>query len=201
MKEVRTFDCEIRVDRREKGGLIVGHAAVFDRLSENLGGFREKIAAGAFDDVLSDDVRGLFNHDSNLLLGRSRAGTLRLNIDQRGLGYEIDAPDTTAGRDLLVSLERGDVTQSSFGFTVADDTWAEDRDGTVIRTIRKLARLFDVSPVTFPAYPDTDVAKREFRDYLARTGSERARALQARTMQLLGPARWRQSALNHQLRK
>ena len=189
MKETRTFDSEIRIERREQGALIVGHAAVFNLLSENLGGFREQILPGAFDAVLDDDVRALFNHDSNWILGRNRAGTLRLKVDERGLVYEIDPPDTTAGRDVTVSLERGDVTQSSFGFRVAPsgDDWAEDRGGNIIRTIKKFARLFDVSPVTYPAYPDTDVAKRELRAYLARSGSGRARALQAKTMQQLCP--------------
>lgn len=169
-REVRHFSGTIKVERRDASPpLIRGHAAVFDSLSENLGGFREVIAPGAFDDVLGDDVRALFNHDPNAILGRSTAGTLRVGVDAAGLTYEIDPPDTQAARDLLVSMERGDVRESSFGFRVArgGDTWDENDDGVLIRTITKVARLYDVSPVTFPAYPDTDAAKRTLSEYLS----------------------------------
>lgn len=170
-REVRHFSGSIKVERRDAGAgppLIRGHAAVFDSLSENLGGFREVIAPGAFDDVLGDDVRALFNHDPNAILGRSTAGTLRIGVDSTGLTYEIDPPDTQSARDLLVSMERGDVRESSFGFRIArgGDTWDENEDGVLIRTITKVARLYDVSPVTFPAYPDTDAAKRTLDAYL-----------------------------------
>lgn len=165
-KEIRTFESGFTIEARAEEGadvpIIRGHAAVFDKLSENLGGFRERIAPGAFDSVLEDDVRALFNHDGNLILGRTRAGTLRLFLDDVGLGYELTPPDTQAGRDLMTSIKRGDVSQSSFAFRVAagGDSWDEDEDGVIIRTITKFGRLFDVSPVTFPAYPDTSVAAR-----------------------------------------
>lgn len=141
---------------------IVGHAAVYDTLSENLGGFQERILPGAFDDVLENDVRAFFNHDPNHLLARSSSGTLRLSTDDKGLKYEFDVPDTTTGRDLLVSMKRGDITQSSFAFTVEDDSW-ETKEGMNVRTINKVKRLYDVSPVSVPAYPDANdltVAKR-----------------------------------------
>lgn len=166
--EKRQFAGVIRVEKRaDKGPLIRGHAAVFNRLSENLGGFREIIAPGAFDDVLEDDVRALIGHNDVLILGRSTAGTLRIGVDAEGLTYEIDPPDTTYARDLLVSMERGDVRESSFGFRVArgGEVWDEDEDGLLVRTITKFARLYDVSPVTFPAYPDTDVAKRSLEEF------------------------------------
>jgi HK97 family phage prohead protease len=170
LREVRHYAGTLAVERRgeSQAPLIRGHAAVFDKLSENLGGFREVIAPGAFDDVLGDDVRALFNHDGSLILGRSSAGTLRIGVDAAGLTYEIDPPDTQYGRDLLVSLERGDVRESSFGFRVArgGDKWDESEDGVLIRTITRVSRLFDVSPVTFPAYPDTDSAKRTLQEYL-----------------------------------
>ena len=151
---------EYRGEGDDKKPYVVGHAAVFDSLSENLGGFRETIERNAFDDVLEDDVRALFNHDSNLILARTKSGTLKLSLDEKGLRYEFDVPDTTTGRDLLVSLERGDVSQSSFGFTVEQDSWDKDEDGIHIRSISKVKRLFDVSPVVYPAYPSADVAKR-----------------------------------------
>jgi HK97 family phage prohead protease len=156
---------------------VRGYAAVFNRESENLGDaewqFREVIEPGAFDDVLNDDVRALLNHDPNFILARSKAGTGTLTIgqDERGLWYEFDAPDTTAGRDLMESLRRGDIDQSSFSFSVQKDgqRWEETKDGdgrTLIkRTITKIARLFDVSPVTYPAYPDARVAIRSLQDF------------------------------------
>lgn len=164
--ERRIFETGIEVRARDEGGATVrGHAAVFDSLSENLGGFREQIRPGAFDDVLQDDVRALFNHDPNHILARTKSGTLSLGVDERGLTYEFDSPDTTTGRDLLVSMQRGDVSQSSFGFIVEDDQWDEDDEGRIVRTILSFKRLYDVSPVTFPAYPDTDVAKRSMGDW------------------------------------
>ena len=142
---------------------MTGHAAVFGELSEDLGGFREIIKVGAFDNVLDNDVRAFFNHDPNFLLARSSSGTLKLGVDKRGLKYSFDVPDTSAGRDLLVSMKRGDITQSSFAFTVDKDSWTENKKGTEIRTIEKVGRLYDVSPVSIPAYPtanDLSIAQR-----------------------------------------
>ena len=150
----------ISVEKRENNdeptrAVVVGHAAVFDTLSENLGGFQERISPKAFDGVLDNDVRAFFNHDPNYLLARSTSGTLRLGVDSTGLKYEFDVPDTTVGRDLLISMERGDVTQSSFAFTVEEDSWNIE-NGQDIRTINKVKRLYDVSPVSIPAYPDAN---------------------------------------------
>ena len=156
--ERRLFDTEFEArDGGEDGkpAQIRGYGAVYGQMSENLGGFRELIAPGAFDGVLNDDVRGLINHDSNLILGRTTSGTLRLSVDERGLAYEIDLPDTSYARDLAVSMKRGDISQSSFGFYIDDDEWGEDSEGRVIRTVKKVRQLLDVSPVTYPAYPQT----------------------------------------------
>lgn len=154
---------EIRTSQDGKVKLA-GVAAVFERFSENLGGFIEQIARGAFDETDMSDVRGLFNHDANVILGRTGSpGTLHLDVTEAGLEYEIDLPDTQLVRDMVVSpIERGDVSQSSFGFIVAPGgaTFDEDDEGRFIRTVSKIKRLFDVSPVTFPAYPDTAVATR-----------------------------------------
>tara|TARA_R110000824_G_scaffold376370_3_gene567480 strand:- start:1045 stop:2046 length:1002 start_codon:yes stop_codon:yes gene_type:complete len=160
--EKRFFKVETRVSKKGKRNIIEGHAAVFNELSEDLGGFREKINPGAFDDVLDNDVRAFFNHDPNFLLARTSSGTLKLSTDKRGLKYSFDVPDTTAGRDLLVSMKRGDITQSSFAFQVESDTWNTTSKGE-IRTIEKVSRLFDVSPVSIPAYPtanDLSIAQR-----------------------------------------
>jgi len=159
--ERRIIDVKLETrEHNDESPKIVGYASVFNSLSENLGGFREQIEPGAFDDALGDDVRALFNHDPNMILGRTTAGTLSISSDENGLRYEIDPPNTTVGRDLMVSLQRGDITQSSFGFTVEDDSWSEDDDGRVIRTIHKVRNLFDVSPVTYPAYPEASVSAR-----------------------------------------
>jgi HK97 family phage prohead protease len=137
---------------------MVGYAAKFNTRSQNLGGFIETIAPGAFTNSLSQghDVRALFNHDPNIVLGRNRAGTLRLSQDSTGLRYEVDMPNTTAARDLAESMRRGDISQSSFSFQVdpGGDEWDDDED-VPIRTLRSV-RLFDVSPVTYPAYLDTN---------------------------------------------
>ena len=146
---------------------------MFNRMSENLGGFREIIAPGAFDSVLQDDVRALFNHDPNYLLARSTSGTLKLSVDEQGLRYEFEPPNTTAGRDLVESMKRGDISQSSFAFTVAKDSW-EERDGGVVRTINKVERLFDVSPVTYPAYPDATVGMRSMQQWMESRNEEQA---------------------------
>lgn len=160
--ERRTYTAEVRVKKSDDGKrTITGHAAVFNSLSEPLGGFREKIAPGAFKGTLTADVRALWNHDPNHVLGRTTSGTLRLSEDERGLAIELDAPDTQMARDLIVLMERGDVSQMSFGFRTIDDAW-EKKDGENVRTLKKV-ELFDVSPVTFPAYTETDVAVRSMQ--------------------------------------
>lgn len=164
--ETRTFNCELRADPMESGSVLIkGSAAVFNKRSELMRTpwgepFREIIKPGAFDGVLGDDVRGLFNHDHNYVLGRSASKTLRLSVSDSELVYEIDAPTTQTIKDLVIEpMKRGDVNQSSFAFAVASggDEWEyDDDDGVLLRTITKVKRLFDVSPVTFPAYSDAD---------------------------------------------
>ena len=136
--------------------MITGYAAMFNAMSEELWGFREQIAPGAFDDVMADDVRALFNHDPNFVLGRTTAKTLAISVDQTGLRNEITPPDTQWARDLMTSMKRGDITQQSFAFTVKNDRWEWNKEtDQVTRTILKLERLYDVSIVTYPAYPQT----------------------------------------------
>jgi len=189
---------ELRAAEGDKPSRIVrGYAAKFKTKSENLGSrsyeFFETIEPGAFDEVLKNDVRALFNHDANQILARSKGGdgTLKLGVDSTGLWYEFEAPDTRAGNDLLVSLRRGDVDQSSFAFTVAKDgqEWVEartDEKTTVTRTIKKVERLFDVSPVTYPAYADTSVNVRALAEQFlpAETFSVTDRERRLRVLQL-----------------
>lgn len=161
--ERRVFDTkELRVATVDgEPRRIVGHAAVFDALSRDLGGFRERIDPGAFTETIAnDDIVAMFNHDPNLVLGRTSAGTLRLREDSVGLMIEIDPPDTVFARDLMVSIERGDISGMSFTFRVGrgDDSIAVVGD-KVTRTLHKV-QAFDVSPVTLPAYPDTNVGVR-----------------------------------------
>jgi HK97 family phage prohead protease len=144
----------------DKPSKICGHAAKFDSLSEDLGGFRERIAPGAFAKTIeSGDIRALWNHDANIVLGRNKSGTLRMSEDIAGLYYECDAPDTQLVRDMVMSpIARGDVNQCSFGFRTISDKWAKV-DGEWLRTLLEV-ELFDVSPVTYPAYASTDVGLR-----------------------------------------
>ena len=156
---------EQRAEGAVGGGKIAGYAAMFNVLSSDLGGFKERIAPGAFDKVLDQDVRAVFNHDPSLLLGRSSAGTLRMSVDGTGLAYEVDLPDTTLARDLSELMNRGDISQSSFRFSVLKDSWVMGDDGGEIRTIEQVGTLVDVSPVTYPAYPDATVAKRSLDNH------------------------------------
>lgn len=156
---------ELRVTEGE-GRQIAGHAAVFNTRAEIFPGFVEEIMPGAFATAIQeDDVRALWNHNPDFVLGRNgRAKTLSLREDTQGLAVEIDPPPTTWANDLLISMRRGDVTQMSFGFRIRQaeeaESWGTLPDGSILRTIKQV-ELFDVSPVTYPAYPETDVAVRK----------------------------------------
>jgi HK97 family phage prohead protease len=189
--EKRMFDAEaLTVHRRDDGKspMMRGHAAVFNELSGDLGGFREQIIPGAFAEAIeADDVRALINHDSNFVLGRNRAGTLAMREDARGLAVEITPPDTAFARDLIVSMERGDVTQMSFAFRIRPngEDWAKNDDGVWVRSVKRV-RLYDVSVVTYPAYTQTDVAMRSL-DAFVRTltpSTDYVVTMQARARQI-----------------
>ena len=148
-----------------KAPVIIGYASVFDSLSEDLGGFREIVKPGAFTRTLREgaDVRALVDHDPSRVLGRAKAGTLRMSVNAKGLRVEIDPPDTTAGRDILTSIKRGDVDGMSFAFRTVLDEWR--MEGPVV--IRELldVDLVDASVVTYPAYPATEVGLRSLDIY------------------------------------
>ena len=143
---------------------IVGYAAIFNSLSEEMYGFKEKIDPGAFAETIgADDIRALKNHNSDYVLGRNKSGTLTLSEDQRGLKIDVVPPDTQWANDYIASIDRSDIDQMSFGFRTLEERW-EGEYPDEIRTLMKV-QLFDVSPVTFPAYPDTEVGLRSLEEY------------------------------------
>jgi HK97 family phage prohead protease len=154
--EVRAYDA--RMDTED--GKLRGYAVVFDVLSEEMWGFRERVRRGAFTAHLAEgaDVRALWQHDVNYVLGRTKSKTLELVEDIHGLRSVIDPPDTQWARDAITTIKRGDVDQMSFAFKVVTDEWNVE-DEVLIRTIVD-AKLYDVSPVTFPAYPQTSISAR-----------------------------------------
>lgn len=176
--ETRYLDLEVRAAEREKKPVIEGTAAVYDTETEIAGWFREKILRGAFDRVLSEkpDVIGAPNHDWTVVLGRTSNDTLRLDATQRGLDYVIDVnPDDQEAMNLYQRIKRGDVFQSSFAFTVRKEEWIYPEKGSKdlpMRVVQEVEKLFDVSPVTFPAYPQTTAAVRSRFGNLAENGSE-----------------------------
>ena len=148
------------------GQKIVGYAAKFaPNRSQDLGGFIEQIDPKAFTRSLkaNADVRALIDHNPSLILGRTLSGTLQLSTDSTGLLVEITPPDTSYSRDLMVSLERGDVTQMSFAFITKQDSW--DKEETLnIRTLLDVD-LHDVSAVTYPAYLNTEIGLRSLQEH------------------------------------
>jgi HK97 family phage prohead protease len=160
------IEFELRGQDGPKPGTVVGYAAVFDSLSEDLGGFQERLEPTAFNGSMGREYFALYSHDMSKVLGSSRSGTLKASPDTKGLNFEVELPDTTFGRDLWVSLTRGDVQGASFGFTVSGDEWNLD-GGMPIRTITQIERLFEVSITAMPAYPSTSVATASLRSFQA----------------------------------
>ncbi|MFD2704077.1 HK97 family phage prohead protease [Salibacterium lacus] len=159
--EERSFDMT-RVETREEDGknIVAGYAAEFEKMSVPIFGFREKIKRGAFSKSLSDNtVKALWNHNTDMVLGSTKTGTLRLNEDERGLAFELDMPDTSWGRDAFSSIKRGDVDGVSFGFRVIQDEWDHSDPDEAIRTLVEV-QLHEISPTGFPAYPQTSVSAR-----------------------------------------
>ena len=138
--------------------MIRGYAAVFNEWADIIPGlFRERITPGAFRKTLRDaDVRALVNHDPNYVLGRNKAGTLDLREDKHGLAVKIEPPDAQWARDLMVSMKRGDISQMSFGFRPVKWTEEPGEATDPLEVTLQEVRLFDVSVVTFPAYPQTE---------------------------------------------
>jgi len=160
--ERRAFEIkELRVERVEGRGVkLGGYAAVFDSESVDLGGFTERIARGAFSGSLAKDVVALVNHNPDKPLARTSAGSLKLVEDERGLAFEAGPlPDTSHARDVVADIEAGNIRGMSFAFRTLQDVWAKVGPGKWLRTLLDV-ELLDVSPVTWPAYPSTEVALR-----------------------------------------
>lgn len=167
--EIRTYPVELRVDDSEDKPKIRGYAAPFNQLSLDLGGFREQIKRGAFKKtIMESDIVATKNHDKNFILGRNKSGTLVLGEDRKGLSFEIDPPETTYARDLIISMQRGDINQCSFKFRVIADYWDSKDKDNIIRTLKEV-ELFDVAIVTSPAYSQTKAQYRSteevFKDF------------------------------------
>lgn len=162
-REQRTISRGVEV-RADDGApkTLIGYAAIFGAETEIAGLFREVIKPGAFTAAVGrDDCRCLFNHDPNFVIGRTTSGTLTLSEDETGLRYTVTPPNTTWANDLMVSVARGDISQSSFAFRVTEEKWIDSgkRDVLPLREILSVD-LFDVSPVAYPAYESTTVSAR-----------------------------------------
>lgn len=185
--EQRTLGGTIAVRAAGDGGQVLeGYAAVFGAWSLDLGGFVEQVAPGAFRRTLREqpDVRALFDHDAGRVLGRTAAGTLELREDDHGLLARIVPPDTTAGRDVLESVRRGDLAEMSFGFRTRKDAWEWGQNGANDRRTLLDVELLEVSVVAFPAYPDTSVALASRARHGSRGTYERQVALARRAAHL-----------------
>lgn len=153
------FGVELRAE--VDGNRLAGHAAVFG-VHARMPGHWETLERSAFDDVLAadPDCKALFNHNPSMVLGSTRAKTLRLGVDDVGLTFEVDLPDTSYARDLRELVDREDIRGCSFGFIPGDDRWSRAPDGRQLRTHTSVKELLDVSLVAYPAYADTDVSLR-----------------------------------------
>ena len=161
-KEIRGSN--FNLSQTEDSRIVEGYAIVFNSESRDLGGFTEIISPEAIEGVLEkSDVLALLNHSQERgILARSKygSGSLELTVDSTGLKYRFEAPKTSLGDELIEGLKRGDISTSSFAFTIDSDSWTKKQDGTYLRTITKFREIFDISPVYKEAYPDTSVALR-----------------------------------------
>lgn len=182
------FGVELRA--QVNGDTLAGRAVVFSSIAK-LRGHYEAVARSAFDTALErgDDVKALFNHDPSLVLGSSKAKTLRLEVDDEGVSFEVDLPDTGYARDLRELIGRNDISGMSFGFMPDKDEWSRAPDGGQLRTHTQFRRFLDVSPVAYPAYDGTDVYLRaaDFSDVPLPTA--KGQLIRLRAAQLLKEVR------------
>lgn len=172
-RQMRTASTEFAT-RDDNGALAIeGYFAVFNSNYDIAPGLSESIAPGAFDNTLSGDIRALINHDTTLVLGRTKANTLQLRTDNHGLWGHIDInPNDTDAMNLYNRVQRGDVDQCSFGFDIISEETDFREDGSIHWTIKEV-ELYEVSPCTFPAYEETNIAARtKERDELIKRKNE-----------------------------
>ena len=163
-RQMRSRGTEFRAAEQDGQKYIEGYFAVFGGVYELWPGATESVDPHAFDDTLGGDIRALINHDTTLVLGRTKAGTLELKVDSRGLWGRIRVNQADGDAlNLYSRIERGDVDQCSFGFEILEEETEWRDDGSVHWTIKRV-KLYEISPVTFPAYEDTSVSARR-RDY------------------------------------
>lgn len=168
-KRITTSKVERAADESE--GKIIGMASRVGT-PYNMGWFDEVIEPGAFDETLTDDVRVLYNHNDDMVLGRTKSGTAKVFLDGAGnLMYEYKTPNRSYAKDLEDAIQTGDVDQSSFAFIIEEEEWDKQGDRE-LRKIKKIGQLFDVSPVTYPASPDTSVAKRSYEKFIKEQSQE-----------------------------
>lgn len=176
-REIRSIECRVSVG--EDSRTVEGYALLFDTDSQPMGwsgDWVERIAPGALDGVLEkSDILCVLNHDESrgvLARWRRGAGSLTLEVDDKGLRYSFDAPNTALGDELLEGIRRGDISASSFAFTVEDEEWVKRGNDSYERIIKRFGQLFDVSPVYRPAYEDTTVAVRSLTEMEAKEKRE-----------------------------
>jgi HK97 family phage prohead protease len=157
--ERRFYESPIELRKEGEEEFFEGVAVRFGSVTD-LGYISEEVERGAFDEVMNDDVRGLFNHDADVVLGRNKAGTMTLTVNDKEVRYKIKYnPADPDHVRVMEKVKRGDVSQSSYAFSIKDQVW-ETRNGKDHRRIQKLKRWYDVAPVTYPASTDTEVAAR-----------------------------------------
>ena len=160
--EIRNLTADFQAENDENR-TIAGYAVKWNKNSHVMGTrqrFSEQFMKGAFFDSLqNDEQKALWSHDMSKVLGSTKNNTLRLEENEIGLRFELDLPNTTLGRDSYESIKRGDVDGVSFGFKMISQSWDESNPSNVVRMISK-ARLIEISPVAFPAYPDSEVQAR-----------------------------------------
>ena len=167
--EKRSINYEFRAIPESR--TIVGTATVFNS-AYDMGWYDEEMSQDVFTNSDMSDVVALFNHDANMVLARTKSGTLKLKVTGSAMEYEFEAPNTTLGNDLLEMVKRGDVYQSSFAFSVEAEDWQEREGMKPKRVIRGIKKVYDVSPVTYPANPDTMVAKRSYEQIAGKVDEE-----------------------------
>jgi len=200
-KQRRSIKSEAIELRGKAGRTLSGYGAVFDQLAD-IGDFQEIIRPGAFARAIKEgqDVRALWNHESSIVLGRVSSGTLRLKEDRRGLHFELDLPDTSAGRDLIESVSRGDITKCSFSFVAAKERWSHDRTPRLREVLD--VDLFDVSPVTWEAYSGTSLSLRASTNADLLRRIDRLNAMDRARQNELSRAEWaRTLALEEELKR